>query len=292
VYAEQVLNGVVLGSMYALVAIGYTLVFGVLDKLNFAHGEIFMLGGFVAVATAALGAPLWLAVPAAALVCGALGLAVELVSFRKFRSAEAQVTAALSSLAVGLILIDAVQKSFGSEAAAIEVPASLRTAALGLPGLQIAWIKVIILGVALVLMALLQWLVLGTRAGRNIRAVAESPLHAALLGIDVKRVNQQTFVIASGLAGVAGVLLALRTGFAASDIGFTFGIKALAIMAIGGLGDLRGAMLGGILVGVVESVAVQLGWGKLGEVIVWILMIAVLLARPGGLFRSAAEARA
>jgi branched-chain amino acid transport system permease protein len=281
--AEQIINGIVLGSMYALVALGYTLVFGVLDKLNFTHGEIFMFGGFVVIATTAMGAPLWVALPAVLLICGALGLAVEFISFRKFQTADAQITAALSSLALGLILIDLVQKSFGSEPVALNVPLELRTASFSLFGLQLVWIKFLILIGTLVLMVGLQFLISQTRIGRNIRAVAESPLHAALLGINVKRVNQQTFFIASALAGAAGLMLALRTGFASSDIGFTFGIKALAIMAIGGMGDLRGAVIGGVLVGIIEALAVQFGFGKLGEVVVWILMIAVLLARPGGL---------
>jgi branched-chain amino acid transport system permease protein len=290
--AEQIINGIVLGSMYALVALGYTLVFGVLDKLNFAHGETFMLGGFVAVAASALGAPLWVAFPCALLICGALGLVVELLSFRKFRSADAQVTAALSSLALGLVLIDLVQKSYGSEPVPLELPLAVRTATVSIAGIEIAQIKLAILAIALLLMGGLQMVVTRTRVGRNIRAVAESPLAAALLGIHVRLVMQQTFVIASALAGIAGVMLAMRTGYAASDIGFTFGIKALAIMAIGGMGDLRGAMLGGILVGIVEALAVQLGFGKLGEIVVWILMIIVLLVKPGGLFSTSTEQRA
>ncbi len=290
--AEQILNGIVLGSMYALVALGYTLVFGVLDKLNFAHGETFMLGGFVAVAASALGAPIWLAFPCAIVLCGALGLMVEWVSFRKFQSADAQITAALSSLAVGLIVIDLVQKSFGSEPVSLELPLAVRTATVNIAGTDLAWIKIAILAVALTLMAALHALVQYTRVGRNIRAVAESPLSAALLGVNVRQVNQQTFFIASALAGMAGLMLALRTGYAASDIGFTFGIKALAIMAIGGMGDLRGAMAGGILVGVIEALAVQYGLGKLGEVVVWIVMILVLLIRPAGLFQSSTRQRA
>jgi branched-chain amino acid transport system permease protein len=281
---EQILNGIVLGSMYALVAIGYTLVFGVLDKLNFTHGEIFMLGGFVGVAAAALGAPWWATIPGVLLICGALGLVVEFVSFRKFRSADAQITAALSSLALGLMLIDVVQKLFGSEPVSLNLPIELRTATFEVFGLQVVWIKLVILAVTLMLMVGLHLLISRSRMGRNIRAVADSATNAALLGINVSRVNQQTFVIASALAGIAGFLLAMRTGFASSEIGFTFGLKALAIMAIGGMGDLRGAMAGGILVGVIEALAVHVGLGKLGEVVVWVLMIVVLLARPGGLF--------
>lgn len=282
--AEQVVNGIVLGSMYALVALGYTLVFGVLDKLNFAHSEIFMFGGFVLVVSVGLGAPIWVAFVAALVVCGLLGLVVEFVSFRKFKTADAQVTAALSSLALGLIIIDLVQKQFGSEPVALGVPVELRTAGVHVLGFELAWIKIAILAVTVALMVALHLIINRTTMGRNIRSVAESPVSAALLGINVKRVNQQTFFIASALAGAAGLMLALRTGYSASDIGFTFGLKALAIMAIGGMGDLRGAVVGGILVGVIEALAVQFGLGSLGEIVVWLLMIFVLLARPAGLF--------
>ena len=285
--AEQIVNGIVLGSMYALVALGYTLVFGVLDKLNFALSELFMLGGFVVIATVGLGAPLWLAGLLVLVICGLLGLVVEFVSFRKFTSADAQVTAALSSLAVGLIMIDLVQKTWGGEPVSAPVPIEWRRANVVFFGMQIQVMKIAILAVTLALMGVLHWLISRTAMGRNIRAVAESPAFATLLGIDVKRVNQQTFFIASALAGAGGLMFSLRNGIASSDIGFTFGLKALAIMAIGGMGDLRGAVLGGILVGVIESLAIQFGFGKLGEVIVWALMILVLLARPAGLFGGA-----
>jgi branched-chain amino acid transport system permease protein len=223
-----------------------------------------------------------------------MGLVVEVVSFRRFKSADAHITAALSSLAVGLIAIDLVQKSFGPEPVQLDIPLQIRTASVSLFGFQIAWIKLFTLAITLLLMIALHFIVARTAMGRNIRAVAESPVSATLLGIDVKRVNQQTFFIASALAGTAGLLLAMRTGVASSDIGLSFGLKALAIMAIGGMGDLRGAVAGGLLVGVVEALAVQFGLGRIGDTVVWILMIFVLLARPAGLFgrASSADARA
>ena len=282
--AEQIVNGIVLGSMYALVALGYTLVFGVLDKLNFALSELFMLGGFIVIGSVSLGAPIWVAGLAVLVICGLLGLVIEFVSFRKFTSADAQVTAALSSLAVGLIIIDLVQKTWGGEPVSVPVPVAWRSASVALFGMQVQIAKLSILAITLVLMVVLHILISRTAMGRNIRAVAESPTSATLLGIDVKRVNQQTFFIASALAGAGGLMFSLRTGIASSEVGFTFGLKALAIMAIGGMGDLRGAVLGGILVGIIESLAIQFGFGKLGEIIVWALMILVLLARPGGLF--------
>ena len=281
---EQIINGVVLGSMYALIAQGYTLIFGVLDKLNFAHGEIFMLGGFVCLASIALGASLPVAILITAIVSGLLGLMVEFVGFRKFRSADAHITAALSSFAIGLVLIDLSQKVWGAEPVALTLPGSLQTATITIAGLKLVVLRLVILVISLLLMLVLYLVVLRTGLGRRIRAVAESPAKAALFGINVTRVNQQVFVIASVLAGLAGLALAVRTGYSSTDVGFTFGLKALAIMAIGGMGDLRGALLGGLLVGVIEALAFQWGVGQFADVIVWLFMIAILLLRPAGLF--------
>jgi branched-chain amino acid transport system permease protein len=163
----------------------------------------------------------------------------------------------------------------------------LRTAGFTMFGIVFVWLKLGILAFTLALMAGLHVLVSRTALGRNIRAVADNPTSASLLGIDVKRVNQNTFFIASALAGVAGVLLAMRTGFASSDLGLSFGLKALAIMGIGGMGDLRGAVIGGLVVGLFEGLAFQFGMGRVADIMVWILMIIVLLVRPAGLFGNA-----
>jgi branched-chain amino acid transport system permease protein len=287
VLLEQVINGIVLGSMYALIAQGYTLVFGVLDKLNFAHSEIFMLGGFLAVASVALGAPLPVAFLVTGVISGLLGLIVELVGFRKFRSRDAHITAALSSFAIGLVIIDLAQKIWGTEAVAIALPDEMRIASIEILGIRIVLVKLAILALSLALMLVLHLVVMRTGLGRSIRAVAESAADAALYGVNVTRVTQLVFFIASALAGVAGMALAIRTGYANTETGFSFGLKALAIMAIGGMGDLRGAFLGGLLVGVLESLAFQWGLGQLADVAVWLFMIFVLLVRPQGLFGAA-----
>lgn len=284
---EQIINGIVLGSMYALIAQGYTLVFGVLDKLNFAHSEIFMLGGFVAVASVALGASIPLTLLVTIGISGLLGLVVEFVGFRKFRSHDAHITAALSSFAIGLVIIDLTQKMWGTEAVPIAFPDELRIASIEIFGIRIVLVKLGILALSLLLMLVLHLVVVRTNLGRSIRAVAESPANAALYGIDVTRTTQLVFVIASALAGVAGMALTIRTGYANTASGFNFGLKALAIMAIGGMGDLRGAFLGGLLVGVLEALAFQWGLGQLADVAVWVFMICVLLVRPAGLFGTA-----
>jgi branched-chain amino acid transport system permease protein len=287
VLVEQIINGIVLGSMYALIAQGYTLVFGVLDKLNFAHSEIFMLGGFIAVSSMALGASIPLALVVTIGISGLIGLVVEFVGFRKFRSHDAHITAALSSFAIGLVIIDFTQKVWGTESVPIAFSDELRIASVELFGIRIVLVKLGILALSLLLMLVLHLVVVRTNLGRSIRAVAESPGDAALYGINVKRVTQVVFVIASALAGVAGMALTVRTGYANTGTGFTFGLKALAIMAIGGMGDLRGAFLGGLLVGVLEALAFQWGMGQLADVAVWMFMICVLLVRPAGLFGAA-----
>jgi len=281
--ADQIVNGLVSGGLYALIALGYTLVFGVLDKLNFAHSEIFMFGGYAGLVAFAATGSLVAALLIVVIVSVLLGLLVEWVSFRKFRSHDAQVTAALSSLLVGLLIIEATHKLWGSEPRGLGIPAEIYTASVAVLGIQITWVKLVILAVAVLLMATLIWVIERTRLGRSIQAVSESPDHARLMGIDVTRVTQATFAIASGLAGIGGLLLACRTGVAVSEIGLTFGLKALAVMAIGGMGDVRGAMLAGLLIGVAEALTFHFGLGRLGEITVWVVMIAVLLIRPSGL---------
>jgi len=287
VLVEQIINGIVLGSMYALIAQGYTLVFGVLDKLNFAHSEIFMLGGFITVASVALGAPLAITFLITIAISGLIGLVVELVGFRKFRSRDAHITAALSSFAIGLVIIDLTQKAWGTESVPIALPDELRIASIEILGIRLVLVKLAILALSLALMFVLHLVVVRTGLGRSIRAVAESAADAALYGINVTRVTQLVFFIASALAGVAGMALAVRTGYANTETGFSFGLKALAIMAIGGMGDLRGAFLGGLLVGVLEALAFQWALGQLADVAVWVFMICVLLVRPAGLFGTA-----
>ncbi len=283
---EQLINGIVIGGMYALVALGFTLVFGVLEKLNFAHSEVFMVGGFIGLSSLALGLPLWCAAVLVVIICGVLGLAVELVSFRKFKSSDAHITAAISSLAFGIVITETIHTIYGGEPLSLPFISELRTATIAIAGIQVHLVKLGILGITAILLATLFWVIKYTSLGRNISAVADSPINAALLGINVKAVNQQTFVISSILAGIAGLLLAVRTGIASPDVGLTFGLKALAIMTIGGMGSLLGAVVGGVLLGVVEALAVQFGLGGYGEIVVWVLMIAVLLIRPDGLLAS------
>lgn len=286
----QMLNGLIVGSMYALVAIGFSLVLGVLDRLNFAHTEIFMVGGFAAFVVIAGGAPFWLAIPFALVVGGVLGLAIELVCFRRLER-DARITAALSSVAVGMIIGDLTQKLFGTDPPAISLPDYVTQSGFRVLDTRVTWLSLIVLCVTILLMVGLQALITRARTGRNIRAVADSPVNASLLGINVRRVTQDVFFLSGSLACVAGVLYSFRTGIANIDSGLTFGLKSLAIMAIGGMGNLTGAVLAGLAIGVIEGLSFYLGLGTFSDLVVWIAMILVLLARPAGLFGGGVHAR-
>lgn len=293
--AAQLINGLVIGSTYALVAVGMTLVLGVLDRLNFAHTDVFAAGGFAAVGAAAGGDSVWWGLPVALAAGAALGLLVERISFRQRRSADARVTGALSSLAAGLVLVDLIRKVWGSDPVGLPSPTGFAASGLEVAGTRVLGLHLLIVALALLLAAGLHAVVQHTLLGKRIRAVAESPERAALLGIDPVRIAQTVFAASSALAAAAGFLVALRIGSASPDVGLGFGLKAIAIMAIGGLGDMRGALLAGLLVGLLEAAMFQLGLGRLGEIAVWVLMILCLLVRPAGLFArgpQAGEARA
>ena len=284
--AGQIVNGLVSGMMYALVAIGFTLVVGVLDKLNFAHPEVLMFGGFVGVMSLNV-LPLPWAFVAAIVVGGVMGLVTEFVAFRRFTGSDAKITAALASMAVGLVVTDLVQKVWGTEAVTLPPLTGWMAQRFSLAGVEFPNVQLVIVSITIGLAGGLHLVLEKSKAGRQIRAVAESSVSASLLGIDVRRVTQAVFLISSALAAEAGLLLALRTGAASSDIGLTFGLKAFAIMAIGGLGDLRGAAVGGIGIGILEALMFHFGLGRLSELTVWAAMILVLMFRPAGIFGSA-----
>ena len=287
--AQQLANGVMLGSTYALVAIGYALVFGVLRILHLAHGEVFMVGAFVGVETV-----LWMDVgPFVALIGGLLGSAVlgvclELVAFRPIRRRSGGFLAPIvSSIGAGLVLQEVMTRIFGAEQ--IGFPSRLATAVWSLGPVAVSGAQLFILAVALGTMWLLHLFVTRTRHGMAMRAAAESIEIASILGIDVDRVIMLTFAVASALAGIAGVLIGLNYNAISPYMGVDMTTKGLAIMLIGGLGSVYGAMAGGLLLGVVEIVSVAYLASSYRDAFAFSLMILVLLLRPRGLFASGVD---
>ncbi|MEO7243261.1 MAG: branched-chain amino acid ABC transporter permease [Variovorax sp.] len=282
----QLINGLMTGGLYALVAIGFTLIVGVLHRINFAHTEVFMIGGFIGLVVASAVPSLPLALAAAFVLGGLLGVLVERISFRRLDSQEAGITAALSSMAVGLLILDLVHHKWGTEPIAFPLVDALGGGSFEIAGVRFVPVQGLVIVLTVVLVVALHLLLGKTRAGRNIRAVSDDATASALLGIPVRWVGQQVFFISSALAALTGLLFALRIGTVNSDIGLSFGLKALAITAIGGMGNVWGAVVGGLLIGLLEALAVQFGLGALSDLVVWTFMIAVLLVRPQGLFGS------
>lgn len=287
---QQVINGLFLGSIYALFALGYTLVFGVLDILNLAHAAVFMLATFVAVALVGHGVHILLALPAAVLFAGLLGLVLERVAFRPLRArTDSNISGLISSLAAATII----------EAVALEIwgPNITRFPFGTLPdgpanqirllGGTVSRLQLTIIAVAGLLVLALTWLVQRTRLGREVRAVAESPRAARVLGVDVDRAIAASFFISSALGGAAGVLYGLAFNSISPDMGRGVELKGLAVIILGGMGSMPGAVLAGFALGLIEVFVVANLGGSWRDAISFAGLFLFLVLRPRGLLGAA-----
>lgn len=284
---QQLVNGVMLGSTYSLIAIGYTLVFGVLQLVHLAHGEVFMIGAFIGLQIVLLAdvgpAP---ALVAAVLGTALLGILIELVAFRPIRVRGGHFLApVISTIGVGIVLQEVATNIFGGEQ--VGFPHKMEPVVHQLGPITVTSVQLLILGVAVALMAALHLFVTRTTVGMAMRATAESVLTARLLGINANRIIVLTLAIASGLAGAAGVLVGLSFNAISPFMGIDMGIKGLAIMLFGGLGNIYGAMAGGIILGIVEVLSVAYLVSSYRDAFAFTMIIVILLARPRGLFGSA-----
>ena len=282
---QQVLNGLFAGSIYALFAIGFTLVFGVLDRLNLAHAAVFTTSAFVGIELVGdLGLSIWLAIPAVLAFGAVLGLIIERLAFRPLKGRhDAHFAGLISSIAVGGMFMALLQARYGPDTRRFPSDAFPSTD-FELGGVRITLLQLVILGVSLGLMLGLAYLVNRTRLGRGMRAVAENPHAARVLGVNVDRVTATTFAISSALGAVAGVLLAFYVNSAQMTMGFNIELKGLAVIIVGGMGSLKGAMIGGIALGLAEVFAVQYIGSSWRDVVAFGLLFGILLLRPQGLF--------
>lgn len=298
IFLQQLINGLVLGSVYALVALGYTMVYGILELINFAHGEITMMGAMVslsvigALALAAPGLPGVLVLAAGLVVaipvCVALGLLIERVAYRPLRHAP-RLAPLITAIGVSIILQNIAMLIWGKQY--ISFPAILPRERHTIYGASITDVQIAILVLATGIMLALILVVKKTRLGRAMRATAQSRQVASLMGVDVNRVIAATFAIGSALAAVAGVMVSAYYGLAHYYMGFLLGLKAFSAAVLGGIGNLGGAMLGGLLLGLIESFGAgyigDLTGGFLGsnyqDVFAFFVLIAVLVFRPSGL---------
>ena len=280
--AGQLLNALMLGCTYALVAMGYTLVFGILNMLNFAHPNVFAMGGFIVfsmLATFAL--PFPLAVLGVIAGGALLGYVTELLCFRPASKRADELGPAIASVAFTLVLSDVVSKIWGSEP--VRLPAISWVAQLDLGPVHMSNIQLLILLFSVALMFGVDLMLRHTKAGYAVRAVAERRDTSQLLGVNVQLTITLVFVIAGILAALAGMLLALRLGLADPNIALSYGLRALAVMVIGGLGNVRGAMIAGLLVGFVDVMTLAFLSEAYSGVAAWVLLIMVLLIKPSGL---------
>jgi branched-chain amino acid transport system permease protein len=281
VLLQQLVNGVMLGAVYALIAIGYTLIFGVLGMLHLAHGEVFMIGAFVGlmVATAYAG-NVMLALAAAMVVTGLLGVLIERVAFRPLRGAH-HLAPLATTIGAGIALQETARWYFGPEQKGF--PSTIAVTLWELGPLRVSSVQVFILAAALVLMAAVSVFLTRTRAGRAVRATAEDPTVAGLLGVNVSAVIVLVFFVASALAGAAGVLVGLAYNSVHPFIGVQMGIKGLVVMLLGGLGNVPGAMVGGLVLGILEVLGVAYFASSYRDAFAFGAVMLMMLLRPEGL---------
>jgi branched-chain amino acid transport system permease protein len=285
VIAQQLLNGLYLGAVYALFAVGYTLVFGVLDILNLAHAAIFTAAAFAAFSMAVAGVPLPLAFLIAAAMAGIMGILLDRVAFAPLRARNAGTLVPLiSSIGVAIIIGAVLRGIYGVDERHFTVGGLETAPAIRLGPVTFTTVELTIFLSAVALMLVLSWVLRATTLGRRIRAVAEDRIAAALLGVDLERTIAATFFIASSLGGAAGVLTGLEYNSVTLDMGGPIELKGLAVIILGGMGSVTGAVVGGFILGAVETLAVAYGYSAWRDAIVFGVMFVLLVARPTGLF--------
>ena len=293
-FFNEVVNGLSLGSVYALIALGYSMVYGILKLLNFAHGEIFMFGAFAAFGVLdLLGGPGDLGIPVALAlllmfagamaVSGFLGIVVERFAYRPLRDAP-RIAPLISALGVSFFLQNVALLLFSADIRSYDTPKLIGLGTnLNIGGVHIWLVRILVIVLAVVLMVALMVLVDRTPLGRAMRATAYDREGAAMMGVDVDRVIVWTFFIGSALAGAAGVMFGLLFSQIYHLMGFLAGLKGFTAAVVGGIGSIPGAMLGGLLVGLIESWAKGYLSGNVSDLVVFGILIGVMLVRPSGL---------
>jgi branched-chain amino acid transport system permease protein len=305
IFLQQIINGLVLGSIYALVALGYTMVYGILGLINFAHGDIVMVGALVALTVMSMlagsGLPpaviLLAAIGAATLVCVAIGVTVERVAYRPLRRAP-RLAPLITAIGVSILIQYSAALIWGKQY--LSVPRVITPTEIGFGGAQFTDLQAYIFLLACAIMGGLLWFIKSSRVGRAMRATEQNPDIAGLMGVDTNRIIAFTFLLGSAIGAIAGVMVVLYYGLGHYFMGFMLGLKAFTAAVLGGIGNVAGAMLGGLLLGVIESLASgyigDLTGGVLGsnyrDVFAFLVLIGVLVLRPGGLMGQQVSERA
>ncbi len=289
---QNLLNGIASGSIYALIALGYTMVYGILKLINFAHGDIFMLGSFVGyysgafAATRVTGKNASFGSAAVVLIlsmviCGFVGYLNERIAYRPLRNAP-RIASLITAIGVSFFLEYGGQMVFGPDPKFF--PTLVPKEIINFGGITTTNYQIIVLIVALIFMALLQFIIYGTKFGRAMRAVSYNFETAALMGIPTDRIISMTFIIGSALAGVAGILYGLSYPRIDPLMGIMPGLKAFVAAVLGGIGNVPGAVVGGLIIGIVEAFVGGSSFSNYRDAIAFVILIVILLFRPSGLF--------
>ncbi|MBT3352066.1 MAG: branched-chain amino acid ABC transporter permease [Nitrospinaceae bacterium] len=290
-FTQQLVNGVVVGAVYALVALGYTLVYGILKLINFAHGEIYMIGAYIGIATLSVLGSMGITQFSVALTivlvffipmiyCAAYGVTMERVAYRPLRNAP-RLSPLISAIGMSIFLQNYVQVAQGARDKAF--PNLLALGGFELWGAYISGLQIFILLTALGIMAALQLFIQKTKLGRAMRATAQDRTMASLVGVDVNRVIAATFAIGSALAAIAGVMVGMYYGLVNHYSGFITGMKAFTAAVLGGIGSVPGALLGGFLLAMLESFWAGYVSAIYKDVFAFAVLVVVLIFRPEGL---------
>lgn len=286
---QQLINGLMLGSVYALIGVGYTLIFGVLRMLNLAHAYIFMAAPFATYYLMASGMEsAMLAMFLAIVLVALLGVALYYVCFKPIPQTHA-LGGFVTSLSFGVIIQVVIVNTFGT----LKLPFNpgIKLSDIEIGSVLLSGVQAVGLGISILLMVWLLWLVRRSRFGRNVRAIAENENAAQLLGVSVRTAVIQVFVISSALAALAGLMVAARFESVSAHMSDAYALKALAVIVVGGLGDVRGALIAGLVLGIAEVLFQAYASGVWAEAFIWILLIGVFLVKPDGLLGESIKRR-
>ena len=278
---QQLINGISLGSIYALIALGYTMIYGIIKLINFAHGDIYMVGAYLGFYAITLGIPVVPAILISMAVTSLLGVVVERLAYRPLRHAP-RISVLITAIGVSFLL-EYVMMAIVSPTPRT-FPATLSDVSFDLGGLIISGQQMLIMGVTLLLMLILTYIVRSTKIGKAMRAASYDTEAAQLMGINANRIISITFAIGSALAAVAGVLIGIYYNSIDPLMGIMPGIKAFVAAVFGGIGILPGAVVGGIVLGIVEASISGLGFSMFRDAAAFAILILVLLIRPAGIF--------
>ena len=285
-FISQLFNGLKIGSVYALVALGYTMVYGIIRLINFAHGDVIMVGSYVLMLTIpfilACGLPAWLAVVPAILVCVAVGVIVEKAAYKPVREKGNSMTALITAIAMSLLLENGSQAIFGADFQTVPTIFHLPSIAFGKLKLPGDTLLTIVIG--LVIMVGLQLFVKFTRQGKAMRAVSEDKEAAVLMGINVNSTIALTFAIGSGLAAVASLMYCAAYPQVSPMMGAMLGLKAFVAAVFGGIGSIPGAVIGAFIIGICENLLKGMKLTAFSDAFTFALLIVILVVKPTGLF--------